>query len=332
LPNRYITGVTIDPVDAKTVYVTLGSYSIKWVPPGTLQDTNPSVGSGHLFVSHDAGETFTDISGNLPDAPANALVQRGAQLIVATDVGVFATDIKGGTTWAPLTGLPPVPVAMIELKPDNPNLLAAATYGRGIWAYAFAKALPGTSGGTGIVATSPPLPTNVPLAGPYGFELSAEGWTTSSTSSQYPTPIEAWQRAAPGHASTTSFQVVPYVDKSEAILTSPQIDAGTGGWLFIQWWRKQNTEPCCDPVSVEWTADGINWYSAPWIWDATQSKWRDDLSYLGKNPAYPDFNLEKSAFYAPAGKLQIRFRLTSDDLVSAPLYEGAWVDDVSLTR
>jgi hypothetical protein len=43
--------------------------------------------------------------------------------------------------------------------------------------------------------------------------------------------------------------------------------------------------------------------------------------------------LEKAAFQAPAGgSLQIRFRLSSDQLISSPLYTGAWVDDVAMTQ
>ena len=97
LPERFITSVAIDPADAtkKTIYVTLGGYSMRWVPPGTLQDKSSSVGAGHLYRSTDGGETFTDISGNLPDVPATWVTLRGKQLIVGTDVGVFATGDEG---------------------------------------------------------------------------------------------------------------------------------------------------------------------------------------------------------------------------------------------
>jgi hypothetical protein len=347
LPNRFITSVTIDPADPKTVYVTLGGYSIRWVPPGSLQDTNPSVGQGPVFVSHDAGENFTDISGNLPDAPAVSLLLRGPQVIVGTDVGVFATGDTGGTTYAPLPGLPNgVPIAMLNAKADNPNLIVAATYGRGIWAYSFARALDGSkaTGGTGIVSTAPTAPTNVPLAGPWGFELGADGWTATSSSrivepntgvdQPSPTPLESWQRSAPGHApSTTSFQVFPYADESEATLTSPTIDSGAAGWIYVKFWRKQNTEACCDPMAVEYSFDnGLNWYSAPWVWDGSTSQWRSDLIYSGKNRSYPSFDSEMAAIKSPGGALKVRFRMVSDQLVSAPVYEGVWVDDVSVTR
>ena len=57
-----------------------------------------SVGVGHVYKSTDAGETFRDISGNLPDIPADFAIVRNGQLIVATDLGVFiSADTDGGT-------------------------------------------------------------------------------------------------------------------------------------------------------------------------------------------------------------------------------------------
>ena len=152
LPERFVTSVAIDPTDAtgRTVYATLGGYTRRWVPPGTLQDQGTDPGVGHLFKSTDGGETFTDISGNLPDVPATWVTQRGAsQLIVGTDIGVFANALAGGTTFAPLKGLPVVPITTMNLKPNDPNVLVAATYGRGIWTYTFSETIPGGGGGGG---------------------------------------------------------------------------------------------------------------------------------------------------------------------------------------
>ena len=132
LPQRIINSVTIDPTDAKTVYVTLGGYGRRWIPPGSLGDSTALVGTGHLFVSHDAGATFTDISGNLPDAAADWAIVHQGDLIVGTDVGVFgAKGTNGGTFSVVGTGLPNVPVVHLEITPRSPNELLAATYGRG---------------------------------------------------------------------------------------------------------------------------------------------------------------------------------------------------------
>lgn len=146
LPDRYIMGIAIDPANPKTVYVALGGYSVRWIPPGTLHDQNQNVGAGHVFKSTDAGETFTDISGNLPDVPATSIALRGKQLIVGTDVGVFATDVKGGTTYVPLgTGLPVVPISTLQMHPSDCNQLVAATYGRGIYTFRFATGIKGNN-------------------------------------------------------------------------------------------------------------------------------------------------------------------------------------------
>lgn len=144
LPNRFITSIAIDPTDVRTIYVTLGGYSRKWAGPGTLQDRNPNVGQGHVFKSTDAGETFTDWSGNLPDVTANWVELRGDQLIVGTDVGAFASRSDGAPIYAPLEDIPPAPVFSIQMRPHDPNTAYLATFGRGVWEYRFADTRPTT--------------------------------------------------------------------------------------------------------------------------------------------------------------------------------------------
>jgi hypothetical protein len=328
LPERFVTSVAIDPANTQTIYVTLGGYSRRWVPPGTLQDENPDAGVGHLFKSTDGGATFVDISGNLPDVPATWVTQRGAtQLIVGTDIGVFANALAGGTTFAPLRGLPVVPISTMNLKPNDPNLLVAATYGRGVWTYTFSQTIPGGGGGGGGGVEPPGTPLGVSLAGPFGFELSAEGWTTAQSGN----PLHAWKRAAPGATSGTSFQLTPYFDESTATLTSPAVDQ-PGGWTFVDFQNKRDTEPGFDFLTVEYSTNGTNWTAAKWIWDTESGAWSDQLAFDAQNAGYPAFALEKVAFKAPAGPLQVRFRFSADQLISSPLFTGVHVDDVAIGR
>ncbi|MDQ1458613.1 MAG: hypothetical protein QOI08_97, partial [Actinomycetota bacterium] len=139
LPQRFITSIWIDRSDptGKTVYVTLGGYSSHWIPPGAVGEDTTGVGVGHVFVSHDAGENFTDISGDLPDAPADAVIPVAGKLVAGTDVGAFVSS-DGGQTWSVLGDLPAMPVVNFELDPSNAKRIVAATYGRGVWAYTFA--------------------------------------------------------------------------------------------------------------------------------------------------------------------------------------------------
>lgn len=195
LPNRFIMGIAIDPSNPRTVYVSLGGYSVRWIPPGTLHDTNTNVGSGHVFKSTNGGESFVDISGNLPDAPATSLALRGKQLIVGTDVGVFATDVRGGTTYVPLAGLPVVPIAAINLKPGTCNTLVAATYGRGIYTFEFAKGMSGTCGSSTAVVGDLPLmvPAERVHSGEHAWWGGSQGGAESYMTRSVSVPADAAQ-------------------------------------------------------------------------------------------------------------------------------------------
>jgi hypothetical protein len=141
LPQRYITSTQIDPTDPNTVYVTLGGYGRRWIPPGALGDDTSHVGTGHVFVSHDHGENFSDTSGNLPDVPANWTLIHSGQLVVATDLGVYESADTSGGTWGTVgTGLPNTPVFTLRINPTNPDLMVAATFGRGVYQYNFTAA------------------------------------------------------------------------------------------------------------------------------------------------------------------------------------------------
>ncbi len=138
LDNRKITGIEIDPNDPRTIYVTLAGYVANIIPPGHYLDANTRLGTGNVFKSTDAGETFVDISGDLPRVEADTILLRDGQLIIGTDIGAFISSDVTGSSWAPLgQGLPNVPVNFVRLRPDHPNELFAATFGRGIWRYRF---------------------------------------------------------------------------------------------------------------------------------------------------------------------------------------------------
>ncbi len=124
LPNRSVTQVSVDPANSQVAYVTFSGFS------GFGGDTQ-----GHVFKTTNGGGIWTDISGNLPNIPANDVVvdpDISNTFYVATDVGVFRT-INGGTTWSTLvTGLPNV--AVLGLKLHEPSrTLRAATHGRSAW-------------------------------------------------------------------------------------------------------------------------------------------------------------------------------------------------------
>ena len=120
LSSTNITWIAVSPKDPNTVYVTLGNYA-----------------SGRkVFKSVTGGSTWANISGTLPNLPANTIVfQKDSKeaLYVGMDVGVFYRD-SAMTDWVPYnTGLPNVPVSDLEIR-NSTGKLYAATYGRGLWA------------------------------------------------------------------------------------------------------------------------------------------------------------------------------------------------------
>jgi photosystem II stability/assembly factor-like uncharacterized protein len=119
LPNRWVTRVAVDPVDAAVAYVTFSGFRNEDDAPYVLKTT-------------DGGVAWTDITSHLPPAPVNALVVAGDALVVASDVGVFLSP-DGGPVWHRVgRDLPRAPVLDIRYHAPS-NRLYAATFGRGMW-------------------------------------------------------------------------------------------------------------------------------------------------------------------------------------------------------
>jgi hypothetical protein len=319
LPNRYITDIDIDPRNHRTVYVTLGGYSRRWTPPGLL-GTGKRVGTGHVFVSRDAGNTFKNISANLPDVRHQWVEVRGKEVIVATDIGVFVKKASA-RNWSILgKGLPAAPVYTVQVSPRDLNLLVAATFGRGVYVYRFGPPKPYRYGTTKTFPKPGKIKGKV-LAGPFGFETGEEGWTAVSFGNpqpiaegvpEYPVHTE-FRRLPPGNNSGIAFAASPYLDQSAAILTSPKL-THPGGTAELSWFERRDTEPGFDYVSIDWSSDGEEWNLVK--------------SFDERNADFPSFSENKVKFWAPKGALYVRFRFASDQLVSSPAYTGIAVDDV----
>src|SRR5205823_8225308 len=97
-------------------------------------------GSHHVWRTTNGGTSWTEITGNLPNLPTStiALDPAGAGaaddvVYVGDDTGVFRSDISG-TLWTRVggTSLPNVQVADLALNTAT-KILAAGTFGRGVW-------------------------------------------------------------------------------------------------------------------------------------------------------------------------------------------------------
>ncbi len=115
LPNRCITSIATHPMSPDTVVVTFSG--LRW------NDNAP-----HIMLSPDRGNTWQDISGNLPDLPVNDAVFDSSRLFVANDGGVlYSDDFNNYQSFG--SGLPSVPVNDIDIN-NSGTYFVAFTYGR----------------------------------------------------------------------------------------------------------------------------------------------------------------------------------------------------------
>ena len=134
LPHEQVSGIAVDPSNPETIYVSLRQFIVMGADPAVT-------GAQKVMVSHDGGENFTDLTGNLPLADAHRIVLRDGKLYVATDVGVFTAPVgTAPASWSRFgTGLPEVTYRSMKLDPTGRYLVAGA-YGRGGWVYDFGPA------------------------------------------------------------------------------------------------------------------------------------------------------------------------------------------------
>jgi hypothetical protein len=126
-PNRFVTGISIDPANSNHAWISYDGYSA----------STPST-PGHVFeVTYDPvaqTATFTDRSYDLHDLPINdvALDSVTGDLYSSSDFGVYRLP-SGSTVWQlAAKGMPNVEIPGLTIVP-NARLLYAASHGLGVW-------------------------------------------------------------------------------------------------------------------------------------------------------------------------------------------------------
>ena len=122
IPNRYVTEVAVNPSNDAEAIVTLSGYR--------YLDYEP-----YVMITQDYGQSWADITGNLPDAPVNDIEYHHTNdniLFVGTDLGVWSSLDKG-LNWDLLSDGMPATI-VLDLKIHTPTeMLYAGTFGRSIF-------------------------------------------------------------------------------------------------------------------------------------------------------------------------------------------------------
>ncbi|MFZ1370267.1 MAG: 3-coathanger stack domain-containing protein [Ferruginibacter sp.] len=112
-----ITYINVNPVNSNRVWITFGGFT------DNLK----------VYYSPDAGLTWFNRSGTLPNVPVNCIVaDNNSNVYAGTDNGVYYRGANM-SDWVPFyNNLPYVPVTDLVISAAD-NKLRASTFGRGIW-------------------------------------------------------------------------------------------------------------------------------------------------------------------------------------------------------
>jgi protocatechuate 3,4-dioxygenase beta subunit len=216
-PDLRYKGLFVDPTDANIAYVTATNYS-------------DVTGGGHVWKTTNAGGSWTDITGDLPDIPVwtiqvdvSAPGTTTGVYYIGTDNGVYASS-NGGANWTTLgTGLTHAQVVELDMN-KNLGILAAGTHGRGLWELAI-----------------PPTAATWATVGPNVNISRASGNHSESTISINPTnPLNLFASETLGDPAARRYSTnggVTWINSNSAGLPSSDGDIQTAwdrfGNLFI---------------------------------------------------------------------------------------------------
>jgi hypothetical protein len=121
VPEKFVSRIVASGFKIGTVYMT---------QTGRREDDHQV----YIWKSTDFGDTWKDISGNIPVGPVNVIREDPVNmdiLYAGTDGGVFVST-DGGKRWDVLGNLPFLYVHDLAIHPRD-NMIIIATHGRGMW-------------------------------------------------------------------------------------------------------------------------------------------------------------------------------------------------------
>lgn len=120
LPNLFIKGLGFDPQRDSTLVVTFN----------TLNNDGKKV-----YITHDLGLTWTNISYNLQDMPIRTVAidhTADHNIYLGGEIGVFVKPMNGTHWESYIEGLPTATIKDLEIQYAT-NTITAASWGRGLW-------------------------------------------------------------------------------------------------------------------------------------------------------------------------------------------------------
>ena len=201
----YVSDFAVDPANDNICYAAFTGFT----------------SSMHVYKTTNAGSTWFSITNNLPNIPVNTIVlvpTSPRSLYIGTDLGVYQSTDDGASWNSFNSGFPTVAVFDLKYK-DGPQILLAATHGRGCWIFDLSTGLPvqlasltATSMGSHQVQLNW---VTVSETNNFGFEVQK----SDAAQGDYQTLLNSFVQ---GHGTTVEPHSYSYTDNS----------AVAGGWYY----------------------------------------------------------------------------------------------------
>lgn len=114
--HAYLAGINTHPNEDSTAFITLGVS-----------------GSGKIYRTRDLGQTWENLTNNLPDIPVHTVLVMpfdSSEIWIGTDLGLFISYDEGNSWTYADNGIPAVAIRRLKIVGND---IVAATHGRGIW-------------------------------------------------------------------------------------------------------------------------------------------------------------------------------------------------------
>jgi len=227
-----------------------------------------------IYKSTDKGETWDNISANLPNVSFNSIAyykNSNEGLYLGTDIGIFYRDASMSEWLAYSDGFPAAGrVTELEIYYDaeNPSndVIRAGTYGRGLWS---SPPYYGTLEAGFEAATTEPYAncgisfTDLTLGVPYTWEWTFEGATPSTSTEQHPQNIVYEQE---GTYAVTLIVTNPI--GSDTLTMENYITVQPAQAPMVDFAASETTG--CSGLAVEFTDMSENCPES-WLWSFTPS-------------------------------------------------------------
>ncbi|HBZ67910.1 MAG TPA: hypothetical protein DEO70_13840 [Bacteroidales bacterium] len=286
---------------------------------------------GKIFKSTDKGQTWTNISGSLPDVNFSSIAyyKGGVEaLYVSSDIGVFYRDAFMND-WVNFSQGLPVDASINEVEvaynPANPqnDRLSAGTYGRGLWASPMYRSVPAAD----FIADQTTVPTASTVnftdqsAGvPSDWVWTFEGGTPSTSSHRNPSIVYNTQGVFRVKLKVMNQEGIDSITKESYITVSGSLLPSVG-------FTADNKTPCSG-LTVKLT-DTTLYNPTSWLWTITPNTFQfvDGTSATSQNPSVLFTENKSYTVTLQATNVNGSSSVTRENYIQMGGFDGDYLED-----